>query len=96
MVFEDNGSSPSMSVVSDGAECILMNKDFFKRNFDNEQREKIVRLVSDDLSVISVRMTAVRLRWRTSLQCYHQGKLKIIEVLHNSRKALFGIHFELQ
>ncbi|CAK8697437.1 unnamed protein product [Clavelina lepadiformis] len=45
LLFDESEGATSMSLVSEGAECILMNKEFFLKNFDDELREKLIRRV---------------------------------------------------
>ncbi|XP_039270529.2 uncharacterized protein LOC120345167 [Styela clava] len=45
LLFEPSEGGISMSLVSDGAECILLNKNFYLKNMDAEIREKLVRTI---------------------------------------------------
>ena len=59
-MFDKSDGATSLSLVSDGAECILINKDFFLKHFDSELRERLVRMVNEnDLSLMKWQLAAV-------------------------------------
>lgn len=45
LLFKENGKCSSFSLVSQGAECILINKNYFVRYLNSELKERLIRIV---------------------------------------------------
>jgi len=45
ILFSQREGATPVSLVSEGAECIIINKRYFKKHFDAEQRERLIRTV---------------------------------------------------
>ncbi|XP_078495091.1 uncharacterized protein LOC100177622 [Ciona intestinalis] len=45
ILFDASEGATSVSLVSEGSECILISKEFFLKHFDEELRERLVRMV---------------------------------------------------
>jgi len=45
LLFKEKGKGSSFSLVSEGAECILLKKNYFARHLNSDLRERLVRIV---------------------------------------------------
>jgi len=45
LLFKEKGKCSSFSLISEGAECILVKKNYFARHLNNDLKERLVRIV---------------------------------------------------